>query len=289
MALNTNPGSQIQGINVQGLEINKNHVTINIEWIDPDTNTHFDPSTYSVAITHNGNAYSESNLTIMTPLSRSDETVGYWTYEFLTQSNVATPVPMAEGTYTFTFTGTNSDTGNTMTMTLGFTAASIPIAKYFVGSLRTKLGDRRTRRYLVDDPTSFRWTNGELYEFIEDSRLSICNTPPKPENFTLEQLYSDAHDLVLTGGFIYALESKGIFETFNKFVYNDELTLNLDRSTLYQNAQNLRNAWEQAKLRWKRDNMFHRVRAVGMASGRFPMYYTRVLSFLPNMQNVFYG
>jgi len=290
MALNAAPGSQVQGINVQGLEISKNHVNINIEWIDPDTEQHFDPSTYSVSITKDGGAYSADNLTIMRELSRRDDRAGYWNYAFLTQSNVATPVPMESGAYEFAFTGVNSATNNTVTLTLGFIAASIPIAQYFVGSLRARLGDRRASNYLVDDPTEYRWTDGDVYTYLEDSRMAIGNTPPAPTTVTYEQMYTEGHELLLTGGFIFALRAKGIFETFNAFNYNDELTLNIDRKVLFQNAASLEAAWKQATLAWKRDKTFRSLGGgIGMASGRFPLYYSRILSMVPHMQNTFYG
>jgi hypothetical protein len=103
-------------------------------------------------------------------------------------------------------------------------------------------------------------------------------------------LYGDAHDLLITGGFIYALEAKGIFETFNAFNYNDELTLNIDRKALFQNAQSLRSSWFVAISAWKRDRLFRAMAGgVGMASGRFPAYFSRILSLSTNMQNTFYG
>lgn len=288
MSLSSNPGTQIQGVNVQGLEISKDFVEVNIEWIDPDTNQYFDPSNYSVAITKDGTAYDQSNLTIMSPLSRKDDRVGYWHFSFLTKSKSGEAIPA--GNYVFTFSGTNSATGNTQTLTLGFSAAEIPVQQYFVNSLRARLGDRRASNYLVDDPTTLRWSDGDLYSYLEDARMEIGATPPKPEDFTYEVLYADAHGLLLMGGFIYALKAKGIFETFNAFNYNDAVSLNLDRKALYQNAQGLLQTWETSRKAWKRDRIFHRIAGgVGMASGRFPMYFTRVLSMQPNMANTFYG
>lgn len=288
MGLSTNPGAQIQGVNVQGLEISKDFVEVNIEWIDSDTSEYFDPSTYSVTITKDGNTFDSSNLTIMSPLSRRDDRVGYWHFSFLTKSKSGSPI--AAGQYDFSFTGTNSSTGNSVTLTLGFTAAEIPVQQYFVNSLRARLGDRRASNYLVDDPTTYRWTDGDLYGYLEDARLDIGATPPKPEDFTYEVLYADAHGLLLMGGFIYALKAKGIFETFNAFNYNDAVSLNLDRKVLYQNAQGLLQSWNSQKTAWKRDRIFHSIAGGrGMASGRFPMYFTRVLSMQPNMGNTFYG
>lgn len=278
-SLSTSPGSQLQGINTKGISINKDYVEVFIDWKDASTGRLFDPTTYSVSITKDGAAYTLSK--VMTPLSRVDDSIGVWHYAFLTTD-------MTAGTYTFTFTGSASGI-STVTHTISFVAASIPVEQYFVGALRSKLGDKRSSRYLIDDEQRTRWQDGELYSFMESSRLSVGQTPPSPMNLTYEQGFSECHDLLLTGGFIFALESRGVFENFQRFSYSDELSLNIDRSNFFQNAQSLRAQWQQAVLRWKRDYMFHAVRGIGMASGRFPMYYTRVLSLLPHMSRVFYG
>ena len=281
MGLSNAPGSQVEGINTQGIEVNKDHIGINIDWVDPQTNQFFDPTTYSVSITQNGSPYSETNLRVMTPLARLDDTVGVWGYEFLIKD-------MGVGTYVFTFTGEASGI-DPVSHVLTFKAAEIPVEQYFVGALRAKLGDKRASRYLIDDNTRYRWTNGEIYSCLDNARLSIGQEPPAPMIMTWEQAYAEAHNQMLLGGFICALEARGVFENFNKFNYNDELSLNVDRSNFFQNAQSLRASWLLSIQRWKRDYMFHSVRGIGMASGRFPLYYSRVLSLMPHMQNVFYG
>lgn len=281
MGLGSTNGTQIQGINLQGIEVNKDHIGVHIDWVDGESQQYFDPTTYSVTITQNGNPYSESNVTVLTPLSREDETTGVWVYEFLTKDMLA-------GEYIFTFAGSTPDITQ-VSHVISFTAAEIPIEQYFIGSLRSRLGDKRTKRYLIDDNTRVRWTNGELYSFLEDSRKKLATTPPSPRDVPFNQCYSECHDLLLMGGFIYALQARGVFETFNKFNYSDELTFNVDRSAFLQNAQSLLGAWDMERLRWKRDYMFHAVRSIGMQSGRFPLYYSRVLSLLPHVSHIFYG
>jgi hypothetical protein len=281
MSLSETNGTQVQGINLQGVEVNKDHIAVHIDWVDADTSQYFDPTTYSVTITKDGAAYSESNVKVLKPLSREDETTGVWSYEFLTKD-------MTAGTYVFTFAGSASGITQ-VSHVISFSAAEIPVEQYFIGSLRARLGDKRSKRYLIDDNTRVRWTNGELYSFLEDARLTISATPPSPRDVPYNVCYSECHDLLLMGGFINALQARGIFETFNKFNYNDELTFNVDRSQLFQNAQALLSMWETARLRWKRDYMFHAVRSIGMASGRFPLYMSRVISLMPHMQHIFYG
>jgi hypothetical protein len=280
MPLNEFPGSQIQGINQQGIEINKDWVTVNLDFKSSDTNLYFDPTTYSVDVTYNGAPYTVQK--VMTPMSRRDDTIGVWIYEFLTTGFV-------EGTYVFTFTGSATGIG-TVTKTLTFTATAAPVEQYFVGALRTKLWDKRASRYLIDDNTRTRWSSGELFSFSDNARLKVGQAPPSPMNLTWEMAYAEAHDLVLTGGFIEALEAAGIFETWNRVQYSDELTLNIDRSVFYQNAQSLRQQWWNMILAWKRDRAFHALKPVGMGSGKFPLYYSRIMTLsIANFQNSFYG
>jgi len=278
-SLSTIPGTQMQGINQQGIEINKDHVEVNIDWIDSATKQYFDPTTYAVAVTKDGVSYTPEK--VLTPLSRLDDSVGVWHYTFLTTG-------MEAGSYAFTFTGS---TANIITVThvLGFTSAEINVEQYFIGVLRNKLMDKRASRYLIDDNMRVRWTDGELYTYLDNARLKVGQEPPSPQMITWPFGYSETHDLIITGGFVEALEARGIFETFNKFNYNDELSLNIDRSSFFANAQSLRQAWMLSIKTWKRDYTFHKVRPIGMRSGRMPMYYTRVLSLLPHMSRVFYG
>lgn len=291
MPLNTVPGNQVQGVNTQGVEVNKDHVTVNIEWVDPATNQYFDPTTSSVTATKDGSAFDLGNITILTNLSRADETVGVWVFEFLAKNTQTQPAtPLAAGDYVFTFTGSDpAQAIPTVTHVLGFTAASIPIEQYFVGALRNKLGDQRTRRYLVDDNTRTRWTNGELYSCLDDTRLAIGQTPPNPQILTWEFCYAETHEQLLTGAFICCLAARGVFESFNKFNYNDELSLNIDRSPFLQNAISLKAQWILSITAWKRSWQFSATKPIGMASGRFPAYLSRTLSMIPHMQNVFYG
>lgn len=278
-SLSTSPGTQLQGINVQGVEVNKDHVEVFIDWVDAATGQKFDPTTYAVAVTKSGAAYSPSK--VLSPLSRISDTPGVWHYSFLTTDFTA-------GDYVFTFTGSASGIAQ-VSHVLTFTAADIPVEQYFIGALRAKLWDKRASRYVVEDSMRTRWSDGELFSFVDDARLRIGQEPPKPELISFPQAYSECHDLILTGGFICALEAAGIFGQWQKFQYNDELTLNIDRTPFFQNAQSLRSQWVLSIQRWKRDARFHAVRGLGMASGRFPMYYTRVLSLLPHMSRMYYG
>jgi len=278
--LNEVDGTQLQALNTQGIEVNKNHVSVNIDFKDPDTNLYFDPASPTVTVTHDGAAVVLTTLKILVPFSRRDDTTGVWGMEFLTTD-------MTTGTWVFTFTGVTTN-AKTVSHVLTFTAADIPVEQYFIGALRTKLGDKRASRYMLDDNMRFRWGNGELYSFLEDARMDIGHTPPQPIELTYPQAYSECHELMLLGGFIFSLESMGIFSTFNKMNYQDELSLQIDRSMFFQNAQSLKTNYEQMKMRWKRDYQFHKVRGIGMASGRFPLYTSRIISLsLANSQSMF--
>jgi len=276
------PGSQLQGINTQGVDIIKNWVGVSIDWLDPKTQLYFDPVNATTAVTLGGNPYTVPK--VMTPLSRADDSVGVWQYEFLTDG-------MDEGSYVFTFSGTVPGTSDTVTHVLNFTAAKAPIEQYFVGVLRAKLWDRRASRYLLDDNMRFQWKNSELYGFLDNARLKVGQMPPAPALITWEQGFSECHDLIVTGGFIDALEAAGVFALQNKMTYSDELTLNIDKTAFFQNAQSLRQQWQVNIQAWKRAQTFSKMAGgIGMASGRFPLYYTRILSLsMANAGNVFYG
>ena len=222
----------------------------------------------------------------MKPLSRVDDSRGVWSYNFLMKNSNGDA--LGAGTYVFTFTG--SATGITpVTHVLTFAAAEIPVEQYFVNALRLRLGDKRSRRYLIDSPRN-RWSDEELYSFVDDARLDIGQTPPSPQEYSFPFMYSENNGLVILGGFIFALSAMGVFENYNRINYSDELSFQVDRSNFYQNARSLDAQYQQAKVTWKRDKAFHDLRGgKGMNSGRFPLYTTRCLSLQSTMQNTFYG
>jgi hypothetical protein len=285
--LNATMGSQLQALNAQGIEINKDYITVNLDFVNPVTNQYFDPTTFSTTILKDGNPYTD--LRVMKPLSRQDDSRGVWTFSFVTQKTDGTPLDV--GTYVFNFTGSATGIGPiTHSITFsGQTTAQIPVEQYFVGVLRARLGDK-AKRYLVDDNMRQRWTDSELYEYLDDARLDIGQTPPNPQTYDWNYMYSSTHSLLVMGGFINALMARGVFENFNKFNYNDELSLQIDRSNFFQNAQSLLASYQTSKMMWKRDKAFHDLRGgIGMASGKFPMYFSRMLSLNVSCQNTFYG
>lgn len=278
--LSTYTGSELQGINTQGIVINKNHVEVNIDWIDGDTKQFFDPTTTSVTVTKDGSPFTIER--VLVPLSRLDDTVGVWHYTFLTDG-------MEAGEYILTFRG-EANNITPVNHVLTFSSGEVNIEQYFIGVLRTRLMDKRASRYLIDDNQRVRWTDGELYSFIDNARLQIGQEPPNPMIIPFNQLYAEAHELVVAGGFIEALESRGVFENFNKFSYSDELSLNVDRSNFFANAQSLRQAWSIKVKTWKRHGAWKLARPIGMKSGRYPLYMSRVLGLsLANSGNMFYG
>ena len=278
--LSASPGYELQAINTQGISINKNHVEIHIDWVDQATQQYFDPTTFATAVTKDGVAFTISK--VLAPLSRLDDSIGIWHYTFLTDD-------MTPGSYTFTFTG-SADNITQVTHELTFTSGEVNIEQYFIGVLRTRLMDKRASRYLIDDNQRVRWEDGELYSFLDNARLRVGQEPPNPTIMPFNQLYSEAHELVVMGGFIEALESRGVFEQFNKFSYADELSLNIDRTAFFQNAQSLRGVWLQTLKAWKRHGAWKNARPIGLKSGRYPIYMSRVLSLsVNNGGNMFYG
>lgn len=268
-SLMSNPGTQLQGINQQGLQIEKDFVEVSLTWVDGITGLPFDPTTYSCSITYNGSPYTLQKE--LTPMSRADDAVGVWVHCFLTTG-------MQPGNYLFTYVG-STPTNTTVTKTITISAAEIPVEMMFVNSLRSKLGDSRSSRYLVDDNMRTRWTQSELYGCVYNSLMQVGQAPPAPSIITWEQAFAECYDQVLTGGFIQALEARGIFETFNAFSYSDELSLGIDRKVLFQNAQSLRQQWWNSVLAWKRDGAFRSMRGgIGLGSGRFPLYMSRAIS-----------
>ena len=278
--LSAAPGHELQGINTQGIVINKNHVEVNLDWIDQDTKQYFDPTTTTVTVTKDGSPFTINK--VLSPLSRIDDTVGIWHYTFLTDN-------MEAGSYTLTFRGEAANI-TPVNHVLNFTSGEVNIEQYFIGVLRTRLMDKRASRYLIDDNQRTRWTDGELYSCLDNARLRVGQEPPNPSILPFNQLYAEAHDLVVTGGFIEALESRGVFETFNKFAYSDELSLNIDRSAFFANAQSLKAQWMLSVKTWKRHGAWKNARPIGMKSGRYPFYMSRILSLSQaNAGNMFYG
>lgn len=278
--LNELDGTQLQALNTQGVDCHRSHVSVNLDFKDPDTNLYFDPVSTTLNITFNGTAIALSAIKVLLPLSRLSDITGVWGFQFLTDGMLA-------GTWVFSFTGTTAG-GKIVSHVLTFTATEATVEQYFINALRMKLRDKKASPYMLDDNMRWRWGNGELYECLEDARMDIGSTPPNIVNMPYHQCYSDCHTLLLTGGFIFALESRGIFEVFQKLQYNDELSLQMDRTMFWQNAQGLKQSYDLLKLRFKRELAWHACRSIGLASGRFPLYTGRLISLsLANSQCTF--
>jgi hypothetical protein len=128
------------------------------------------------------------------------------------------------------------------------------------GAIETK--NYRTERFLVSNPGSAsyqidnlanilrlrlkdnhpdyrkqRWTDEELFTFIQNGLWDINVTPPATTYFFMDDYYDSVPEwksLIIDGALIFALQAQGIFEIGKEFSYSDNgISITIDRSNKY--------------------------------------------------------
>ena len=213
------------------------------------------------------------------------------------------PTSVGAGQYDFTFSTYNLDAGlydfvatgglpNGQTVTLKgqFIISYVSKTKMFIERLRKRLFDIDSNLYLLDEPRRI-FSDDLLLEYLNSACSELNSTPPSATHFSLENTGGfDIDDLYIRGGWIKALRSRAVLETFNKLSYSDAQSLNIDRQpALTAMANQEHQEWEAHVKRWK---MWYAVygsgkSAAGMGTTTIPLQISRALSMLPNMSQTF--
>ena len=170
-----------------------------------------------------------------------------------------------------------------------FQILEVTRTKYLITHLRKRLFDFDASLYQIEAPTKV-FPDDLLHSFLLDS-MSRFNSNPPGTSFTLEAQPGDIADLLITGGWIYALKSRAVLEIFNTMQYSDGISLNIDRGPKFQAlAVSQEQMWREDLKRYKMWHTLygrHRGGAVGMGTVTLPLQISRVLSLLPNLSQTF--
>jgi len=213
-----------------------------------------------------------------------------------------TPSPVSAGQYTFTFSTHSLEAGlydfissgvlpTTQTVTLKgqFIISYVSKTKEYVDRLRKRLFDIDASLYLLDEPRKI-FPDDMLLEYLLGAVSEINFTPPGT-SFTLEsQGGHDISDLIIRGGIIRALRSRGVLEIFNKLSYSDSQSLAIDRQPgLSMMANDEEKSVQEQTKRWKSWYAIYGSgkSAVGMGTTTIPLQVSRALSMLPNLSQTF--
>lgn len=225
-----------------------------------------------------------SNLVLLQDLRRvnplDDIHQGHYSFKFLTDGLIN------GAEYTVEFSGQYNNTQ--LKVTGKFTLKAIPIVQEYINRLREMLSDERTADYLLDDPKKFKWADGKLYDFLRNTLNAINVEPPYGYQFAFETV--PFIDLLLWGAMIEALFSLARKEVDNTLIYNDELSINIDRSGKYlQIAQAMLAEWARRLKMAKTSYAMSMSKPIGLKSTRLPYTILRPLSLREEMQNTFGG
>ena len=173
----------------------------------------------------------------------------------------------------------------TLTVRVGGTIelGEVSMLQYYITRLRIRLMDERPNLYRLDEPVP-QWPAETLAACLMESLSHINNRGPR---ITYEAFETVGEDLIVTGGMIYALESRARLESANAMQYTDGHSLNIDRGPRYlAMAQQLRNGWDQTIESWKKATP---PRPIGEKSQQLPFRIFRIIGLLPNYQSYFEG
>lgn len=257
-------------------------VSIRVAFRNPDGN-YVDPSVPTGRFLYEGKVVKNVQVLLSTPGSDgtfvlSQVSTGIYDVSFLT-------VGMKPGLYILESWGQIMWVGKPIQLRSSGTIeiGEISMLQYYINRLRVKLMDDMVSWYRLDEPIH-QWSASNLMACLTEALSHINNRGPR---ITYEAFETVPEDLIVTGGMIYALESRARIELANAMNYTDGHSLNIDRSPKYlQMAQQLRAGWDISIESWKRATP---PTPIGLKSMRLPFRIFRVIGMLPNYQSYFEG
>jgi len=173
----------------------------------------------------------------------------------------------------------------TLTLRIGgtFELGEVSMIQYYITRLRMRLMDERPALYQLDAPV-YQWPLDTLAACLMEALSHINNRGPR---ITREGFETVPEDLIVTGGIIYALETRARLEEANHMAYADGHSLDINRAPMYMTmAQQLRNGWDLSIESWKKATP---PKPIGMKAQQMPFRIFRIIGLLPNYQSYFEG
>jgi len=111
-----------------------------------------------------------------------------------------------------------------------------PKMKYFIRQLRSFLRDTNPNIYQLDNK-QFLYNDEDLAVFVHMA-LNDVNSYPAKTGFDLDGLPQQWNTLIVMGGAIFALISRGLLENQNQFQYTDAgLSVTIQRAAHFQSTE----------------------------------------------------
>lgn len=154
--------------------------------------------------------------------------------------------------------------------------------------LRMVLADDIPQFYVIDDPTKFRFQDGQLFSFLKMS-VSQWNSTPPVSTGSQNSLYVNPDkfdrfpfmDLLITGAELIALNRETILEILNTLEYTDDITFRIDRAPKFMQKYQMLQTWYTQRLeKAKKDaamRLTYSMGASALLSTRLPFRIIRAL------------
>lgn len=195
---------------------------------------------------------------------------------------------MKPGLYSAEFQGKIPIGPNQHTLTVigQFGIGEISRIDDYMNRIRLRLMDDFPEDYTLDEPVN-QWRRVNVFACLKDGLSRFNATGPRRTAFTFDDFPDTYDELLVTGGYIYALEARARLEKADQMSYSDGISLNIDRGPFYlQLATGMRTDWTRAVQDWKKATP---PRPRGVRSVRVPFRINRVVGLLPNYQTYFSG
>lgn len=195
---------------------------------------------------------------------------------------------MKPGLYSAEFQGkiTVGPNQHTLTVIGQFGIGEISRIDDYMNRIRLRLMDDFPDDYTLDEPVN-QWRRVNVFACLRDALSRFNSTGPRRTEFTFDTYPDTFDELLVTGGYVYALESRARLEKATQMNYSDGISLNIDRGPFYlQLATGMRTDWTRAVQDWKKATP---PSPRGVRSVRIPFRINRVIGMLPNYQTYFSG
>lgn len=227
---------------------------------------------------------------ILVPLSNQGTEVGKYRTTFITEPNVWVP-----GSYEIELSGYYPDKereGNKISYKAALEVSNIASEQSYIELLNNQLSLDLPNLFLIDDPTKFRLSDGDLYSCLQLSVSMWNSTPPVTSIGSILYYEIDTMpyvDLLITGAEIHAINKLMMLEIWNTIQYNDDISFTIDRAPKLQSKWQSLQTWYTRRLEQaKKDAAIRATRGAKVLLGaRFPLRTLRALSFNRQFSFVF--
>ncbi|MEM2153930.1 MAG: hypothetical protein QXY76_03380 [Nitrososphaeria archaeon] len=145
-----------------------------------------------------------------------------------------------------------------------------------------------SRYYGIYKPWELQWEDIELKTYLDLALGDINNATPATMRFTLDSV--PCPNLVILGGMIYALMSRGIVEVHGYYELSGTPTLKTYKGDKYKEFSSfIRDEYKHKVEEWKKSYAFYSARPQAIVLTRLPFRVIRPMSMLFGYHNLFVG